>query len=169
MSYKDSDWYKAQERVYQWLKNHKIRVYHAGFFSPFDIHTAAMTRIDVKWSRYQTINENMGSKQKGWKFVLHKQGHIDESQVDFYVCLCDVNDELTEIGILRPFYLVIKTPVNKFNIAVTTRDLLAGRWVTNFDNSGLIKEFDATKPPLPPPSGGKPGRPRRRIVAESEQ
>ena len=144
MTYVDREWYKAQSKVYFWLYNN-LPVKRAGYCAPYDFYTPNGTHIEAKWSPFSVVNELVGGPQKAWKFSIQRHGELNESVVDFYVFRLDVTSELKPIGISRPIYLVVRSPIGTHTITITAKDLLTGRWAHCVDNWRAIEAFDKAK------------------------
>jgi hypothetical protein len=143
MAYSDREWYKAKRRVANWLTKRGVSVAHAGQGCDFDLFTPKMTRIKVRWGMCGEIE--FKQPRQGWVIDIHRSGLLRENDVDFYVLLLDVTESLRTIGIHKPIYVVLRSPLRKPVLTITTRHLITGEWAGRIDNWKLIKEFDGKK------------------------
>jgi len=143
VAYDDTDWNKAQSRVAQWLRNRGLSVKHAGYFSPFSLFTPKMTRIGVRWSAYKQIEYDQ--PQMGWKICFGNNALSRDRQVDFYVFFLDIDPALSQFGIKRPLFLVLRAPLQRRSLAISVQNLLTGKWAKDIDNWRAIQEFDEAK------------------------
>ena len=143
MAHTDKKWSKAQQDVASWLRGKGLTIKHTGEFGDFNLCTPKMTRIRVRWAAYKQIEYEQDPR--GWKVSLTNNGTVNERNVDFYVLVLNSDPALQELGIKKPIYVVLRSPVKRTVLTINIRHLLSGRWSTNFDNWQAIKEFDDAK------------------------
>jgi len=144
MAHVDEKWSEAQRKVAEWLRSKGLVIKHAGEFGDFNLCTPKMTRIRVRRAAYKQIEYEQ--EPRGWKVSLTNGGVMNQRNIDFFVLFLEVSDDLKVIGITRPLYVVIPSPMKQTVVTITTRHLLSQKWKTCLDNWQVIAEFDEKKP-----------------------
>jgi hypothetical protein len=141
------DWYKAQGVVRSWLLvSHNLKVIAADYYAPFDLFTPRGTRIEVKFSPFRMHKgENLrNGKQPRWFFNIHRHNNLEESNVDFYVLVCQPNDLTSAVGMDINIYLVVPAPIGRSTLGISMRTLLM-KYGPFVDAVDAIRRFDVTR------------------------
>lgn len=114
----------------------------AGYYAHFDIMVRERIRLEVK----TCTGLQRSHYGRAWQFNISRHGKISE-ETDFYVLRLE-NVPLSKAAIT----LLLKAPLRRSTIVISTRQLLEGKWTDAIkDWRRFVKDPDAFFPAPEPP------------------
>src|SRR5437667_9197040 len=88
-------WEQAEVDVQNWLLRYGVKSTRQKYDTPIDLLTNGGLGIEVKYASFLTVNNK--TKQRAWRFNIHRHNRVDERNVDFYCLVLGPDNE----GFLR--------------------------------------------------------------------